>query len=320
MVDIISYGEVMVRITPERYRTFLSSNTWNVEIGGTEANVLISLSLLGLKTEFISFFPNNFLGYRALSELRKYVVGTNSVRLISEGRMGMYFVELHHRTKGIKVLYDRKNSSFSLTPLSDSDLDYLKKAKLIHLTGITPSLSEICKNNVIKICTSKKESQKLSFDVNYRQKLWGVEECRRFLDIVIPFVDILFIKREDYKLLFGNNVEDDKILYNLQKKFGKEKIYVLTRGEEGCSVLYGDKYFHQKALTTDIVDRIGAGDAFVAGFLYGYIKDKTLEECAQYGNILASLKMSIFGDFLALDEETLEGFLESFNNEWSVER
>jgi sugar/nucleoside kinase (ribokinase family) len=105
-----------------------------------------------------------------------------------------------------------------------------------------------------------------------------------------------------------------------RKKFGKEKIYVLTRGEEGCSVLYGDKYFHQKALTTDIVDRIGAGDAFVAGFLYGYIKDKTLEECAQYGNILASLKMSIFGDFLALDEETLEGFLESFNNEWSVER
>ncbi|MGB9857488.1 MAG: sugar kinase [Dictyoglomaceae bacterium] len=320
MVDVISYGEVMVRITPERFRTFLNSNTWNVEIGGAEANVLIPLSILGLKTEFISFFPNSFLGYKALSELKKYGIGVSRVKLVSEGRMGLYFVELHHRKKGIKVLYDRKNSSFSLTQLTDLDLDYIRKARLIHLTGITPSLSEICKDNVIKICKSKKGNQKISFDVNYRQKLWEVDECRRFINMILPFVDILFIKREDYRLLFGDELEDEKILYTLQKKFGEDKIYVLTKGEEGCSVLFKDKYFVRQALSTDIVDRIGAGDAFVAGFLYGYLKDKNLEECAKYGNILASLKMSVFGDFLALDEDTLQNSINSSNNEWSVER
>lgn len=319
MVDVISYGEVMLRFTPERYRTFLSSNTWNVEIGGTEANVLISLSLLGLKTEFISFFPDNFLGFKALGELKKYGVGVEKVKLVSEGRMGIYFVELHHRSKGIRVLYDRKNSSFSFGVLSDSDLEYIRKGRLIHLTGVTPSLSDVCKNNVIKICTSKKDSQKLSFDINYRKKLWSERECKRFLDIIIPFVDILFIKKEDYNLLFEEENNEEKILNKLQKLYGKEKIYVLTQGEEGCSILYRDDYVTQPAYSTDVVDRIGAGDAFVAGFLYGYLSGRSLKESAKYGNILASVKMSIFGDFPALDTLTLQNLLETDNNR-SVER
>ncbi len=313
MVDVVSYGEVMLRFTPERYRTFLSSNAWNVEIGGTEANVLVSLSLLGLKTEFVSFFPNNFLGFKALSELKKYGVGVERVKLTSEGRMGIYFVELHHRSKGIKVLYDRKNSSFSRGTLSDTDLDFIKKAKLIHLTGVTPSLSDVCKNNILKICTSKRDGQKLSFDVNYRKRLWSEKECRRFLDIVLPFVDLLFIKKEDYNLLFEEETNEEKILTKLQKSYGREKIYVLTQGEEGCSVLYKDEYITQPAYNTDIIDRIGAGDAFVAGFLYGYLTNKGLKESAKYGNILASIKMSVFGDFPALDTCTLKSLLEEEN-------
>jgi len=319
MIDVISYGEVMLRFTPERYRTFLSSNTWNVEVGGTEANVLVALSLLGLKTEFISFFPDNFLGFKAISELKKYGVGVEKVRLIPEGRMGLYFVELHHRSKGIRVLYDRRDSSFSIGVLSDTDLEFIRKAKLIHLTGVTPSLSEVCKSNVIKICTSKKDSQILSFDINYRKKLWGEKECRRFLDIILPFVDILFVKKEDYNLLFEEENNEEKILYKLQKTYGKDKIYVLTQGEEGCSVLYKDEYFSQQAYNTDVVDRIGAGDAFVAGFLYGYLKGKDLKNSAKYGSLLASIKMSIFGDFPALDRKTLLDLLESENNR-SVER
>lgn len=319
MVDVISYGEVMLRFTPERYRTFLNSNTWNVEVGGTEANVLISLSLLGLRTEFISFFPDNFLGFKALGELKKYGVGVERVKLVSEGRMGIYFVELHHRSKGIRVLYDRKNSSFSFGILSDSDLEYIRKARLIHLTGVTPSLSDICKNNVIKICTSKKDSQKLSFDINYRKKLWSEKECKRFLDIILPFVDILFIKKEDYNLLFEEENNEERILSKLQKLYGKEKIYILTQGEEGCSILFKDEYIVQPAYNTDVVDRIGAGDAFVAGFLYGYLSGKSLQDSAKYGSILASVKMSVFGDFPALDTSTLQSLLETDNNR-SVER
>jgi len=319
-VDVISYGEVMLRVTPERFRTFVSSNRWYVEVGGTEANVLVGLSILGFKTEFISSFPDNFLGHKALYEIRKYGVGVERVKLIDEGRMGMYFIEFHHRTKGIQILYDRKNSSFSLTPLTDSDIDFVKKARLIHLTGITPSLSEICRDNVLKICNSKGREQKISFDFNYRQKLWSVNECKSFFERIIPFVDILFIKKEDFNIIFKDEEDEEKILLYLQNLYGKDKIYVLTKGEEGCSVLYKDELFSQSAFPTDIVDRIGAGDAFVAGFLYGYLTGKTLQESAKLGNAMASLKMSIFGDLPAFDPSTLQDFLNSLENDRSVER
>ncbi|MEN2984553.1 MAG: sugar kinase [Dictyoglomaceae bacterium] len=320
MVDVVSYGEVMIRITPERFKTFISSNSWEIEIGGTEANVLVGLSILGLKTEFISSFPDNFLGYKALYELRKYGIGVERVKMVSNGRMGMYFVELHHKTKGIQVLYDRKNSSFSLTPLDKEDFNCLKKARLIHLTGVTPSLSDICKENVREICRQKGEDQKLSFDVNYRQKLWSKEECRKFLEEIISFIDILFIKKEDFNILFDEEKDEETILRRLQKLYGRDKIYILTKGEEGCSVLFRDEIFSRSAFSTDMVERIGAGDAFVAGFLYGYLTGKDLACSAELGNALASLKMSVFGDFPSFDKRTLKNYLESLNNDRSVER
>ncbi|MCX7845898.1 MAG: sugar kinase [Dictyoglomaceae bacterium] len=320
MIDVVSYGEVMIRITPERFKTFVSSNSWEVEIGGTEANVLVGLSILGLKTEFISFFPDNFLGYKALYEIRKYGVGVERVKMVSEGRMGIYFVELHHKTKGIQVLYDRKNSSFSLTPLDKEDFNYLKKARLIHLTGVTPSLSDICRENIKNICKNKEKDQKLSFDVNYRQKLWSKEECRRFLNEIIPFIDLLFIKKEDFNILFDEEKDEETILFHLQKLYGEDKIYILTKGEEGCSVLFRNEIFSKSAFSTDMVERIGAGDAFVAGFLYGYLIGKNLQESAELGNAMASLKMSVLGDFPSFDGKTLKNYLESLNNDRSVER
>lgn len=105
----------------------------------------------------------------------------------------------------------------------------------------------------------------------------------------------------------------------MQKLYGKEKIYILTQGEEGCSILFKDEYIVQPAYNTDVVDRIGVGDAFVAGFLYGYLSGKSLQDSAKYGSILASVKMSVFGDFPALDTSTLQSLLETDNNR-SVER
>jgi len=317
-MDVISYGEVMLRFTPERFRTFVASNSWNVEVGGTEANVLINLSLLGVSTSFITFFPDNFLGYKAYCELRKYGVGVEKTRLVSYGRMGMYFVEFHHRSFGIQVIYDRKDSAFSLTPLSEEDLEYFRRAKLIHLTGITPSLSDVCRDNQIKILKSKGGNQKISFDVNFRKKLWEEEDFKRYLKEVMDYIDILFIKKEDYNILFSNEEDEEKILHNLQKDFGEEKIFVLTKGEEGATAIYKGEMCSVSSYNTDIVDRIGAGDAFTAGFLYGYLNNKDLKECVDLGNILASVKMSVFGDFISVDRRTLEQFLE--NSIRSVER
>jgi 2-dehydro-3-deoxygluconokinase len=319
-VDVVSYGEVMLRLTPERFKTFLNTSLLQMEIGGTEANVLCGLSLLGLKTQFITFLPDNFLGQRVYNELRRYGIGIDGVKFKENGRIGIYFVEFHHREKGIQVLYDRKNSCVSLYPLEDDSILLLKRAKLLHLTGITPSLSDICKNNILKLISFKDSLLKISLDVNFRRKLWEPEECREFIENIIEKIDILFINIDDFKTLYFKEENPETILKYLQENYGKDKIYILSLGENGSSLLFKDTFLYQEIFQTTPVDKIGAGDAFVAGFLYGYLTNKDLKSALLIGNAMASFKMSVFGDLPAFDVRLIKQFLESLEFHVDVER
>lgn len=310
--DIISYGEPLIRLTPERLKTFLKSDSWQVEVGGAEANVLAGCSILGLKTQLLGALPNNFLGRRVFQELRRFGVGVDCLELSGEGRMGLYFLELAHLREGAEVLYDRKDSTFSRFELKEKDFSLLSQSSLLHLTGITPPLSSICDINVRNLLRFKPSTLEVSFDVNYRSKLWSPEECRKFVEEVMGSIDIIFIKEEDLQIIFGLENEDyqEKLAF-LQSNYGKDKIYVLTAGEKGCFVLSKDISIYQPSFATEAVDRIGAGDAFVAGFLYGYLCKKSLEEAALWGNAMASLKMSVAGDMPIFDRHFVEALVTS---------
>ena len=144
----------------------------------------------------------------------------------------------------------------------------------------------------------------VSFDVNYRSKLWSPEECGKFMEEIMEYIDIMFIKEEDLQIIFEMESEDyEEKLTFLQSNYGKDKIYVLTAGEKGCFVLGDDVFIHQPSFAAEAVDRIGAGDAFVAGFLYGYLGEKSLREAALWGNAMASLKMSVVGDMPIFDRQ-----------------
>ena len=311
-VDVLSYGEPLVRLTPERFKTFLKSNSWEVEIGGAEANVLAGCSILGLKTQLLGALPDNFLGRRVFQELRRFGIGVDRLELAEEGRMGLYFLEFVHRREGAEVLYDRKDSTFSHFELKEKDFSLLSQGSLLHLTGITPPLSSICDMNVRNLLRFKPATLRVSFDVNYRSKLWSPKECRQFMEEIMGSVDVLFIKEEDLQILWGMENEDyrEKLAF-LQSSYGEDKIYVLTAGEKGCFVLSKGISLHQPSFATEVVDRIGAGDAFVAGFLYGYLGKKNLEEAALWGNAMASLKMSVVGDMPIFDRHFAEALITS---------
>ncbi len=250
--DIISYGEPLIRLTPERLKTFLKSDSWQVEVGGAEANVLAGCSILGLKTQLLGALPNNFLGRRVFQELRRFGVGVDCLELSGEGRMGLYFLELAHLREGAEVLYDRKDSTFSRFELKEKDFSLLSQSSLLHLTGITPPLSSICDINVRNLLRFKPATLEVSFDVNYRSKLWSPEECRKFVEEVMGSIDIIFIKEEDLQIIFGLENEDyqEKLAF-LQSNYGKDKIYVLTAGEKGCFVLSKDISIYQPSFATE---------------------------------------------------------------------
>ncbi len=311
-IDIISYGEPLIRLTPERFKTFLKSDSWQVEIGGAEANVLAGCSILGLKTQLLGALPDSFLGRRVAQELRRFGVGVDCVELSGEGRMGLYFLELAHLREGAEVLYDRKDSAFSHFELREEDFSLLSHSSLLHLTGITPPLSPTCDRNVRNLLKLKPATLVVSFDVNYRSKLWSPEECGKFIEEIMEYIDIMFIKEEDLQIIFEMESEDyEKKLTFLQSNYGKDKIYVLTAGEKGCFVLGDDIFIHQPSFAAEAVDRIGAGDAFVAGFLYGYLGEKSLREAALWGNAMASLKMSVVGDMPIFDRNFVEALVTS---------
>jgi len=311
-VDVLSYGEPLIRLTPERFKTFLKSNFWEVEIGGAEVNVLTGCSLLGLKTQLLGALPNNFLGQRVLQELRRFGVGTDYLKFLEKGRMGFYFLEFAHRREGAEVVYDRKGSAFSCFELEEKDFSLLAQSSLLHLTGITPPLSPICDANVRKLLMLKPVGLEVSFDVNYRSKLWSPEDCRRFIDWVAGFIDIFFIKEEDFQVIFGLEIgKPEEELAFLQSSYGKNRVYVLTAGERGCFVASKDFLIHQPGFSAEIVDRIGAGDAFVAGFLYSYLLERNIERAALWGNAMAALKMGIVGDMPVFERCFVESLVNS---------
>jgi len=318
-IDILSYGEPLVRLTPERFKTFLKSDCWNVEIGGAEVNVLVGCSLLGLRTQLISALPDNFLGRKVMREIMKFGVGVDYLRLLNRGRMGLYFLEFAHRAKGAEVLYDREGSTFSSWEIGEKELSALSQAVLLHLTGITPPLSQVCVVNVKRMLLSKPSSLRVSFDLNYRSKLWSPRECLEFVKEISDYIDIMFLKREELDSIFS--YRDCSLWENLDKLRGLlgDKIYVVTAAEEGCFVSADGCYIHQPAFPSEVVDPIGAGDAFVAGFLYAYVTGKNLEEAALWGNAMASLKMSVVGDVPAFDRSFVEtlvmsrGYLKEVN-------
>ncbi|MFX1450186.1 MAG: PfkB family carbohydrate kinase, partial [Promethearchaeota archaeon] len=178
MFDVISFGETMIRLSPPNFERLENAFSLDLRIGGSEANVLIALARLKLKTSWYSKLTDNPLGRRIENEIRKWNVDTHII-WTAQSRVGLYFLEFGSKPRPSKIIYDRKNSAISTITKSELDWKYLESTKLFHTSGITVALSNSCRevvSSILDFCKSKNIIT--SFDINYRSKLWTVEDAR----------------------------------------------------------------------------------------------------------------------------------------------
>ena len=323
MKKIVTFGEIMLRLSPVGKRRFIQAEQFDVIYGGGESNVAASLANYGLATEFVTRLPDNDLGHCALANLRKHGVGTQHIALGGD-RLGIYFLEHGAVSRGSKVVYDRAHSAFA--EIEPGMIDWEKAfegAEWFHWTGITPAISQGAADaclEAIKIANEKGIT--VSTDLNYRKNLWKYgKKAGEVMEALVEGCDVILGNEEDAEKVFDIHPEGvdvtqgdtmdpaayESVGQQLMQRFPRAKKVIITlRGSISAShnswsgVLWDGKQLFMAPTyqITHIVDRVGGGDSFMGGLVYGLLTYPNDDQQALNFAVAAScLKHTIFGDF-----------------------
>lgn len=328
---VITFGEIMLRLATPGYLRFAQATEFEVTFGGGEANVAVSLANYGIPASFVSSLPKNDLGDFAIATLRTHEVDTSHV-VRSGDRIGIYYLEAGAVSRGSKVIYDRSGSSFA--KLKKGSIDWnkvLDGVTWFHWTGITPAVSEGAAEVCLEACeVASKKGITISTDLNYRNKLWKWgKPAGEVMEKLVSHCDIILGNEEDAEMVFGIKPEGvdvksghveaaayESVGKQLMAKFPKaNKVIITLRGSISAShnswsgVLWDGKKLVEGSTyqITHIVDRVGGGDSFMGGLIYGLITYPTDNQKALNFAIAAScLKHTIKGDFNRVTVEEVE--------------
>lgn len=322
---ILGFGEIMLRLTPPNNQKIIQSDSFEAVYSGGEANVIASLAILGHDTKFITKLPDNYLGKKVISKFRSYNVDVEDI-IIGEGRLGVYYSEIGHGLRSTEVIYDRKYSAISMAKKEEFNIkNMLKGVGLVHLSGITPALSSNLKELIIDIVKEcKNQGILVSYDSNYRSKLWSIDEAKEVLEEILSYVDFAFLGYLDMINILkfeDNNLEfEERLKYhyeNLFKRYPNLRFAACTKRTVNSInnntlqgyLFDGNNLFKSNKYTFDILDRVGGGDAFTAGILHGVLNEMKNERIVEFGTCASALKHSIIGDINIIDEDTINSFI-----------
>ncbi len=319
MAKIVTVGEIMMRLQPSGYKRFMQADSFDIVFGGGEANVAVSLAQFGEDVAFVTKLPRNAIADKCVKELKGW--GVDVSKIVRGGdRMGIYFCEKGCSQRGSNVIYDRAGSA--IAKIGENDLDIsavLDGAEWLHWTGITPAISDAMAEVTEKILIeAKRRNITVSCDLNYRKKLWSREKANAVMSKLVKYVDVLISNEEDSKDVFSIEAENtdinsgvisqkgyEGIGKRLMEKFPNIKYVAFTLRESvsaSCNgwsamLIDGKNVYKSKKYTIDIVDRVGGGDSFGAGLIYG-LKNKLGEQNAIEFAVAAScIKHTVEGDF-----------------------
>lgn len=301
MIDLVTIGETMAALTPTEFGSLKHVNNFTKFIAGAESNVAIGVKRLGFNTAWISKLGKDSLGDYVEFFIRGEGVDVSQIKRDEKHRTGLMIKEMHN-TKEPKVFYYRENSAASHLNKKDIKEEFIKKAKHLHLTGITPSLSQSAQSAFFEaLRVARKNNLKISFDPNLRIKLWdSIEEMKELMLKVIPQVDVLLPGVEEGKILLGIS-DPEEIIKSFYKMMKPGSLIVLKIGSKGALYYQGDQIVHVKAYPVDnIVDLIGAGDAFAAGLITGLLKELPIKEAVELANLVGALCITVKGDIEGL--------------------
>jgi len=304
--DLVTLGEVLLRLAIPSPGRFETARQLDVQIGGAEANVAAACARLGLKVAWISALPANQWGERIRRELVGHGVDCAHVRMTEHARVGVYFLEYGVPPRPVRVLYDRQDSAFARLTEGDVDWEPVRRARLVHLTGVTPALGEGARGLVRRAI---REASAFSFDVNYRASLWAPADARLFLDAVLPEVRYLFLGHAEARTIFSLTGTAEQTLEALARLAPRATVS-LQLGEAGSLVLDGGRVYRPRRVpAVQVVDPIGAGDAYVAGFLWAVLQKRELQEAVDVGTAVGALKCSMWGDIALITPRDVEEVL-----------
>jgi 2-dehydro-3-deoxygluconokinase len=305
MYDLVTVGEVLLRLAVPSPGRIETARQLDVQIGGAEANVAAACARLGARVAWLSALPANEWGERARRELTGHGVDCSYVRMTEAARLGLYFLEYGVPPRPISVLYDRRDSAFARLRPDELDWTPVRQARLVHVSGVTAGLGELSRAVVRRTLA---EARVLSYDVNYRARLWSGDEARAFLDEVLPQVHYLFVGEEEARVL-GFTGRAEGIVTALAQR-APDAIIAVMRGADGSLVKVGDKlYAPSRRPVVQVVDPIGAGDAFVAGYLWATLTDRTPESAVDIADAVAALKCSTWGDVALVTRSDIDNVL-----------
>lgn len=309
--DLVTFGETMIRLTTTGGRRLENTATLEVTIGGAESNVCVALARLGRRVSWLSALPDNPLGKRIFNELRGYGVDTSRVVWSDNHRAGVYFMETGARPRPTRVTYDRADSAVAMLQADAIDTGPVANARALHLTGITPALSANCATICQRLAVAAVAAGvPLILDVNFRSLLWSPEEAARGLSTLCQQATVLLCGAGDARTIWGLSGEPVDVARGLLDRSGAE-LAVITLGESGvCAVSRAGDVYEQSSLAVDIVDPVGAGDAFAAGFLHAWLDDRAgIPFALRSGVALAALSMTIPGDLAIITPADLTAAL-----------
>jgi 2-dehydro-3-deoxygluconokinase len=314
---VVTLGEIMLRLSTPDFKRFVQADSFDVTYGGGEANVAAALCNYGLNGTFVTKVPDNAIGQSAINHLRRYGVDTQYIARGGD-RLGIYFLETGASMRASQVIYDRAGASIADVNSEDFDWDkILDGAAWFHTTGITPALSDkasVLAESALKAARTKGITT--SIDLNYRKKLWSKEKAREVMTKLCQFVDVCIGNEEDADTTLGFkaahtditkgelNLDGYKDVFKQMKdKFGFKFIASSLReshsaSDNGWSALVydGREFHHTKRYNVRIVDRVGSGDSFASGLIFGLVTGMSMPDAAEFGVAASALKHTIPGD------------------------
>ncbi len=320
--DLISFGEVMLRLSPPDKDKISQSEIFEKNCGGSEFNVASGAANLGVRSALITKLPKNKLGHFIARRVRygnvsdDYIVWDDTDGM----RLGVYYYESGVYPRKSAVVYDRRNSSVCSLQLSEIPDDIYEKTRIFHISSISLALSPTLRSTALDVIKRmKKNGVAISFDVNYRAALWSEDEARKVVEWILPLVDILFVSEETSRRMMQKTGTLDEIMKSYSDDYGC-KIVATTRREAvsptrhnfGSRIYFDGKFYEEQHYKNiEVIDRVGSGDAYVAGVLYGILSDKDIEASMSYGNALSAIKNTVSGDMSISSIEEVDSVIKA---------
>lgn len=318
--QVVTFGEIMLRLAPPGFERFLQSPQFVATFGGGEANVAVTVSGFGIPASFVTVLPENPIADAIVAEMRKFGVETKAIKR-AKGRVGVYYVEAGANQRASKVVYDRDFSSISLAKPGDIDWNAaFSGSRWFHITGITPAISASCADLAIEsVREAKRLGLTVSCDLNYRKNLWKYgKQPAEVMRILMEHVDVAIANEEDVQMALGIaadvDVHSGKLEHSVYQALtekvlsqykGLQSIAITLResksaSHNGWAACMNDRtnfFVSRHYEITHIVDRVGGGDSFAGGLIYGLLTLPTHQEALEFAVAASCLKHSIPGDF-----------------------